>query len=122
LFKVEASVYPIDDNFNMCGKEGFYEQSMDESIDCAFTEAIGYGFMAVGAGFIVLIYGATFVKIFFKKMTDPLAFMPEIEVDVNVESDEDKRKRKIQKMIPRVRPKIRKKMQMMVLEARFKKH
>ena len=65
----------------MCRNEGFYRQSVDETIDCAFTQAIGYGFMAVGAGAIIMMYGATFMMIYFKRMTDPLAYMPEIEND-----------------------------------------
>ena len=65
-FKVEASVYPIDDNFNMCRDEGFYKQSMDESIDCALTQEVGYGLMAIGAGAIVFMYGAAFMMILSK--------------------------------------------------------
>ena len=41
VFKVEAAVYPIDDEFNMCSDNAFYKQSADESIDCANTEKIG---------------------------------------------------------------------------------
>ncbi len=94
LFKVEASIYPIDDNFNMCRNEGFYAQSVDETVDCAFTQTIGYGFLAIGAGAIVMMYGATFMMIYFKKMTDPLAFMPEIEDD----GENQKKKKKNKKM------------------------
>ena len=70
LFKVEAAVYPIDDNFNMCGKEGFYKQPIETSIDCELTETISYAFMAIGAGSIVAMYGAAFMVVFFKKMAD----------------------------------------------------
>ena len=98
LFKVEASIYPIDDNFNMCRNEGFYAQSVDDSIDCAFTQTIGYGFMAVGAGAIVMMYGATFMMIYFKRMTDPLAFMPEIENDGEKQKKKKKKNDKTDKL------------------------
>ena len=29
-YKIEAAVYPIDDNFNMCGDEAFYRQSEND--------------------------------------------------------------------------------------------
>merc|ERR1711860_306575 len=48
--------------------------------------------MAVGAGAIVMMYGATFMMIYFKRMTDPLAFMSEIEND-----GENEKKKKTKK-------------------------
>ena len=67
-FKVEAAVYPIDDNFNMCSDNAFYEQSTDESIDCIHTEMIGYFFIATGAVLILTMYLVWFVKIFVKRL------------------------------------------------------
>ena len=68
VFKLEAAVYPIDDDFNMCSDNAFYRQANDESINCANTERIGYFFIAAGAGLIVIMYSVWFVKIFVKRI------------------------------------------------------
>ena len=67
VFKIEAAVYPIDDNFNMCGDEAFYTQSKEESIDCAFTERVGYFFIGIGACSIVIIYIVRYFIVFIKR-------------------------------------------------------
>ena len=66
-FKLEAAVYPIDDNFNMCQDDAFYRQSKDQSIDCAYTERVGYFFITLGAATIVCMDIAWFTTLFFKK-------------------------------------------------------
>ena len=68
VFKLEAAVYPIDDEFNMCSDNAFYKQSEEESIDCANTERIGYFFIAAGAVLIMIMYIVWFVKIFVKRI------------------------------------------------------
>ena len=68
VFKVEAAVYPIDDEFNMCSDNAFYKQSEEESIDCANTERIGYFFITAGAVLIITMYGVWFIKIFVKRI------------------------------------------------------
>ena len=68
VFKVEAAVYPIDDEFNMCSDNAFYRQLDDESIDCANTERIGYFFITAGAVLIMTMYVVWFVKIFLKRI------------------------------------------------------
>ena len=67
IFKVEAAVYPIDDEFNMCSDNAFYKQSEGESIDCAKTERIGYFFIVSGAVLLFTMYSVWFVKIFTKR-------------------------------------------------------
>ena len=66
VFKIEAAVYPIDDNFNMCKEESFYRQTDFESIDCAYTARIGYFFVGVGAVSIVSMYLVWFINILLK--------------------------------------------------------
>ena len=95
LLKVEASVYPIDGNFNMCGKESFYHQSLDTSIDCELTETIGYGFMAVGAVTLVMMYGASFMMIYFKSVPLSMSIKTDIEVDDKIEGGNNKLKDKL---------------------------
>ena len=68
VFKVEAAVYPIDDEFNMCSDNAFYKQPEDESIDCANTERIGYFFIAAGAVLIMTMYSVWFVRMFMKRI------------------------------------------------------
>ena len=68
VFKVEAAVYPIDDEFNMCSDNAFYKQSIDESIDCANTEEIGYFFITFGAVLIVTMYIVWFFRVFIKRI------------------------------------------------------
>ena len=68
VFKLEAAVYPIDDEFNMCSDNAFYRQLDHESIDCANTEKIGYFFIAAGAVLIVVMYIVWFVKLFVKRI------------------------------------------------------
>ena len=68
VFKIEAAVYPIDDEFNMCRDNAFYKQLEDESIDCAHTERVGYFIIAAGAVLIMTMYGVWFVKIFMKRI------------------------------------------------------
>ena len=68
VFKLEAAVYPIDDEFNMCRDNAFYKQPEEDSVDCANTERVGNFFIATGALLIITMYIVWFVKIFVKKI------------------------------------------------------
>ena len=93
VFKVEAAVYPIDDEFNMCGDNAFYKQLEDESIDCANTERIGYFFIAAGAILILAMYGVWFIKIFVKRL-DFQSNKSTYEDEFNIFMHKKKKKRK----------------------------
>ena len=82
VFKIEAAVYPIDDNFNMCGDEAFYKQSAYESIDCAFTERVGYFFITVGAVTIGCMYFLWFAKVFLTRAQYFEKSQPRDEFDI----------------------------------------
>ena len=68
IYKVEAAVYPTDDVFNMCRDEAFYRQDPDESIDCAYTEKVGYSVITIGATLIVTMYIVAYLIIFIEKV------------------------------------------------------
>ena len=83
VFKLEAAVYPIDDEFNMCSDNAFYKQSDDESINCANTERVGYFFITVRAILIIIMYTVFFVKIFVKRthiQSDDTKYKDEFEI------------------------------------------
>ena len=67
VFKIEAAVYPIDDNFNMCKDEAFYPQADEESIDCAYTEKIGWFIVLAGSVSIMAMHFAWLVQFFVRK-------------------------------------------------------
>ena len=79
VFKIEAAIYPIDDNFNMCKEESFYRQSDFDSIDCAYTARIGYFFVGMGAVSIVVMYVVWFIIILLKRSS---VFKPEAKSDM----------------------------------------
>ena len=79
VFKIEAAVYPIDDNFNMCKEESFYRQSDYDSIDCAYTARIGYFFVGMGAVSIISMYLVGFINVLLKRNS---VFKPEVKTDI----------------------------------------